>query len=212
MRDLSTGARLWARHTSNISRLETATGPATAPVDEHAAAGEASVMSTRGDEANKRWLTAVHEAAHVVADTRFGFNPTDCDLAQVEGRLGRARTMDGWDDEDGAWNSIVSLLVGYCASIEAGEEEEMARGGAEDDFDQAAEIWPHLGRTVTEKECLEMAFTFVRTPKNWKAIQIVAADLVERRHLDADEIAILIEIADGHSQRADLEDYRRNRG
>jgi len=151
---------------------------------------------------SERRYTAFHEGAHAVADHRLGFVCLGATIAPRGDTLGAAQAMDGWNDEQQARDSLTALYAGYCASIEAGEDEAVARKGADHDFEQADEVLVCLG--AAETECLDVAFAFVREPSNWRAIELVAAELLLHEVLNGDEVAILVAIADGEGTRADL--------
>lgn len=61
---------------------------------------------------------------------------------------------------------------------------------------------------VDEKSALTEAFTFVRAPKNWRAIEAIAAELLENERLDGEEVYILVCVADGEAGPEVLERYR----
>ena len=166
-------------------------------------------------------ITAFHEAAHAVAQTRLGLT---CLQVAIE-RHGLAGIASHYDDDmafatlgaDGVYtipeqasrDMLTTLYSGYCSAIEAGDDEATARIAAEDDFADADERREKIN--VSEEEGIAAAFAFVREPKNWRAIEAVAAELIQQSRLDSDELAIIIEIADGEVEPADLGTYREMR-
>ncbi|HET7542014.1 MAG TPA: hypothetical protein VFK05_19210 [Polyangiaceae bacterium] len=166
--------------------------------------------------------TAHHEAAHAVAQTRLGFTclGVSIGLGGLEGLASHydddmAFAVLGADGilvipEQATRDLLTTYYAGYCAaSIEIGDGEKFGRYAAADDFAKADELREKLG--LSEAECIATAFAFVREPKNWRAIQAVAAELIEHRKLDADEVTIIIDIADGEAVPADLVTYRQMR-
>jgi hypothetical protein len=147
-------------------------------------------------------LVAFHEAGHQVAEYRFGFNPTGCKLVFKDGQwTGLSSSLYGSDDP----RQAVALCAGYCAQVEAGDDEAAARGGSQSDFDRVAETGGTLEAAIIE------AFAFVRDPGNWRAITEVARELMLQSQLDGMEIELLVDIADGEATHGDLAQYRANR-
>lgn len=168
-------------------------------------------------------FTAFHEAGHAVADHRFGFRCMGCSIEpdDAEGTAGRA--APGGDDfsfatlaPDGVYdipaeatrNRITSLYAGYCAAITAGESEARARQGASQDFEQAAQLRAGLPGDVSEHECLAVALVFVCEPQNWRAIELVATELLEHKSLSGDVFEIVVDVADGETTPEALAIYR----
>lgn len=167
------------------------------------------------------YLTAVHEAAHSVADYRFGFSPAGCSIVPGAENEGSASSLDSHEtfmtvaadgvlehDEEKVRGQLIVFHAGYCATVLAGEDERPARTGAESDFDRAEKLRQTYRPAVSQAECVEEAFEFVREPKNWRAIEAVAAELLSLKRLDGDEVAILCDIVDRECERADLERFR----
>jgi hypothetical protein len=163
-------------------------------------------------------ITAFHEAAHAVAQTRLGFT---CLQVMID-RRGLAGIASHYDDDmafatlgaDGVYtipeqasrDMLTTLYAGYCSAIEAGDDEAAARIAAEDDFADADERREKIN--VSEEEGIAAAVALVREPKNWHAIEAVAAELMIHEQLDCDEISILIDIADGETEPEGLAQYR----
>ncbi|MBK8994617.1 MAG: hypothetical protein IPM35_02550 [Myxococcales bacterium] len=146
--------------------------------------------------------TAFHEAGHAVADCRLGFV---CGIVSIEPRPGtRGHAVhlseDGSDDD-----LIIALLAGYAAAVRAGGDPVQEKEGAWSDFERASEILERTGRTDLAPH-LARAETFVRD--NWSAIERVAAELIEWRTIEGQELEVVLEVADGNATDADLARFR----
>jgi hypothetical protein len=148
---------------------------------------------------------AFHEAAHAVADLRFGFGWTRAvgslnDLLSIvpehDGRLpwkpvGRvARPKPRM-----ARNKVVALLAGYAAERRIGVPESLARAGALNDFEKAERMYDFAG--VDETRAIASAMSFVEDSNNWRAIELIADEAVEREVLSGKELERLLKVADG---------------
>lgn len=150
--------------------------------------------------------TAHHEAAHAIADTKFGFKFLEVTIERHGDALGESYCDgDCYDDED-VTNRITSLLSGYAADIKFSPETgESARWGASSDFESAEEM---IGDTAIDP-WIERAKVFV--DENWKAIALVASELLKEKKLEFVEVDILIDVAEGKDEMSTLEEYRRRR-
>lgn len=147
-------------------------------------------------EIDERRRTAFHEAGHAVADVRGEFIPTHVTIEPNDSRLGASGSAYGWDDTESARKFLVSLCAGLAADLELGGDEESARGGANNDLERAEEILEHLAEGTLET-WIDAARLFVREPNNWKAIELVAEELLDRGRMLGEEVEILVELADG---------------
>jgi len=153
---------------------------------------------------------AFHEAAHAVADVRFGFNCAGVTIIpnKEKDTLGCALALD--DDHfspDGEINidvgrkRIIALLAGYAAEVllpslsNMPERKRLARLGASSDFEKAREVLRTLGLKPNVTSWLKRARNFARS--EWCAIEAVARELLDAKKLDETEIETLIAIADG---------------
>jgi hypothetical protein len=175
-----------------------------------------------GDE--RLTFTAFHEAGHVVAQERFGFTPRSCNIERDGNTLGIAHSLDG-DEIGGTMNEAGEIVLnpetvqnyvtvcfaGFAAEVEKGRPPRLARIGASADFASCRWHREGMGADGSYRRCFDRAFSFVRDPKNWGAIEMIAAELLEHRHLDGDELSILVDIADGVTGRDDLQAFRQMR-
>jgi ATP-dependent Zn protease len=162
----------------------------------------------------RREATALHEAGHAVAGAR---------LFPAGRTTGRTRIEPDDEAGTGAHHEAEDLVfaitddpsefeaqsaefrkeavydcAGYAALIAAGYSEADATQGCGSDFDKAA------GNAYTTLEAAKTrAVELMREPKNIAAVQRVADELLRKNTLEPDEVAILIEIADGESSEAD---------
>jgi len=138
--------------------------------------------------------SAYHEAGHAIADVRF---ECICDRVtivqcQEDGTLGRERSVYGGDAE----HRLIACLAGYAAEIEHDPRSEpQAKLGATDDFDKARGCLRELGVKCLLAPWHKKTRQFVRD--NWRAIDMVARDLVEVKTLDGYEVELIVNIADG---------------
>jgi hypothetical protein len=149
-----------------------------------------SVAQNTQPEAIDRRETAYHEAGHAVAHIRGG----DCPVASIVSRdetLGRV-TGDGSDED------LVTYYAGYAASIEYGQDPAIAREMARTDFGLARDYHSQHD----EAESIEKAHVFVR--ENWRAIELIAAELLAHEVLTTDELYALVEVADGEATMDDI--------
>ena len=84
-------------------------------------------------------LRAFHEAAHAVADVRFGFGCKETSL-ESDGLYDGFTTSVEQHPDRFQDRYLVSLLVGYAAELRLGSDEETARREARHDFRAAAPI------------------------------------------------------------------------
>jgi ATP-dependent Zn protease len=164
---------------------------------------------------------AYHEAGHAVANVRFQFQCDEASITPGKHWLGYARSVEGGEEYDPntkmfdkarAKNSVVSFLAGYAAEIEyKPASKSHAKIGAATDFARAADILGKLGPGPVFNSCLAKAREFVK--KNWKAIEIVARELLEVKTLDGESIERIVEIADGKEDAVyDLANWRQLKG
>ncbi len=156
--------------------------------------------------------TAYHEAGHAVADVRFAFHCAHVTIVPRKkvGTLGLETSIDGdyYDYEresnrevatinpEQAKYQLIVLLAGYAAEIEKDPaSKSQAKIGAESDIAKARDIHRRLGGKGTFAPWFRKARAFVRS--NWRAINMVARDLIETKTLDGTEVETIVSIADG---------------
>jgi hypothetical protein len=162
-----------------------------------------------------RQHVAHHEAGHALAHMRGGLGTRLISIVPDEqkGTLGRAGSLDGESAGGNAWEAcMLALFAGYAAQVRFDPScEALARRGARSDFEKAQEL-AGVGTNewaTTQAEWLERASAFVADEGNWRAIQLLAAELLEHEDLDPDIAITVVEVADGTTTREQLEWLRR---
>lgn len=145
-------------------------------------------------------LIAYHEAGHVVAALRFGSMLAVVNILRHAERERLGVSCDDSEDECSLEEHRIILCAGYCAEIEAGGDEGDARMGAGSDF---SEVPPDA-----LDDSIANAFEFVRAPKNWKAIEVIAEELLRLKHIEGQEAEVLLALADGECTPEDVEKFR----
>jgi len=158
---------------------------------------------------NELLLTAIHEAGHAVAHARLEVLQALVTIKPHNGMLGRS-LAEGKDHVSNAEDARVQVLcycAGYAALIAAGYSDKSARLGADDDFENAAELvskWPSIGKL---DEAESQAVIFMSTQENIRAVDFVAKALLEHETLDFDYLEMLIELADGNISEAEWQRF-----
>ena len=185
------------------------------------------IFRNRWDSSRVR--TAYHEAAHAVADVRFGFQCKEVTIVSCKeaGISGQATSVDSgyYNDErepgrnvstlnvERAKSQLIVLLAGYAAALEKDPTSKSRRVKirAADDIAEARSILHELGDNGTIAPWFRKALAFVRS--NWRAIDMVARDLIEVKRLDGTEVDAIVGIADGEPDaKVELAQYRSARG
>jgi hypothetical protein len=157
-----------------------------------------------------RRRVAFHEAGHAVAAQRFGLDSFGATIVPSEAASGQ-HVGSGWYDLDerGRARFITCLLAGYAAEVKLGGDEKSARAGAGSDFEHVEDIRRHLDDPKTLGHWLARARAFVNRPRNWRAIEWAAKELLRLRELRAKELSIMLDVVDGRSPPNSLEKFRR---
>jgi len=160
--------------------------------------------------------TAIHEAGHAVAFYRlFG------DAA----RYGHTLTIEPHEDLLGSHraeelvfhgigeltaeqrlafeNEAIYSCASYAALLAAGYSDEAALAGCGSDFDNAERACD-VPLDVSKEKAVEL----MALPENTAAVARVAGELLKQRTLEADEVVILIAIADGEATEQDYQQYQ----
>jgi hypothetical protein len=157
--------------------------------------------------------TACHEAGHAVAAYRLIPSMYDGGVSIVPnkelGTLGQSR------DEDRSWVAdveeqrkvVLILLAGYAACVASGMEEEAARLGCDNDFEEANHIIALWDLEPLDTQ-LRAAVTLMSKDQNRTAIGIVVSELLERQLLIEGEVELLVDLADGEITEGDLAQWR----
>jgi hypothetical protein len=162
------------------------------------------------------WHTAIHEAGHAVALARFDREQGDVSIQpdHERGSLGHA-AGEGlnhiWNEED-ARQIIVVDAAGYAALIAHGMDEYTAMLGAGDDFENVETIVRDWLPGTTVEEWKAAAVDLMREPANIRAVNLVAAELMSRGTIRADDLWVAIDFADGKCTEEEYRDYLRFRG
>jgi len=144
-------------------------------------------------------ISAYHEAAHAVADYRFGFCPTVVTIVRDCGKAtdGSAGTVYGGDLNSDRERQLISLLAGRVAqsewvrhAIHSEDRKTLPAGafcGAHGDFGRAQEL---LFDGETLRQWIREAREFVK--REWLVIDSVARELLDSKTLDDAEVELAI--------------------
>jgi hypothetical protein len=139
---------------------------------------------------------AIHIAGLAVANVRLGLGTYEVRINTRDGALGQ--TADKHlvvGDADRAATATIAFCSGYAALIAAGYRELAAVFVAWDNLDRArnvAEYW-HIPGDIDDWKL--RALELMQRPENVAAVALVARHLMERRQLDGDAVARLVERA-----------------
>jgi ATP-dependent Zn protease len=157
----------------------------------------------------KKENVAIHEAGHAVAHCRLDLDVGFCTINPTEEKLGSLSGEGAGhvSDSDGAKNMVLAYCAGYAAMIADGKPEDEACRGCGDDFENAEQIisfWTLPGNLdVWKKRAVEL----MSKPENVRAVEVIAAKLLEFETIDGDHLMVLVEVADGVSTKEDYERY-----
>lgn len=175
------------------------------------------------DTKHSREATAYHEAGHAVADVRGGLGCGGVTIAaDAKARsLGGAGHMNDWTtspapktQEAIAQASLISLYAGFAAELRFDPKgHQAAQLGATGDFEKARELLVLLyGEEQADQqqaEWIERAKSLVADPRNWRAIEMLARELLDCGQLDGDLVDVLVDFADGEITSAQWEKRKR---
>lgn len=153
---------------------------------------------SRASAARQDRLVALHEAAHAVADYRFGFGVERVSIRPTEHTAGHSNSDGEWTDSWSAERAVLVQLAGYAAMMIADErDDERYQHSAATDFDEARRILRWLGDESEFWAHVEDALSFVAG--EWRAIEAVASQLLEHETLtgSVDELGFIIDASDG---------------
>jgi hypothetical protein len=163
-----------------------------------------------------RRLAAHHEAAHAVADQRFGYTIHGVSISgnHDNGGLGRASKVDTWlrweaPPEGVLEEFVVGCLAGFVAEDRlAPDQRKTTLKRAKVDFENVAELLRVMGELdrsdpddAIPDRWIERASVFVND--NWTAITVVAEALNQLEELYPEEVEYLVHVADGELGAAD---------
>ena len=155
--------------------------------------------------------TAIHEAGHVVALIRFDLGCGYASIMPIDETAGFVTIHLHAENKREAEARAVSCCAGYAARIVAGDTEELAAFGCDNDFDSANKLIEDWGldNLVTFKV---KAVDMLRLPENVKAVDLIALHLLKRGRLDSEYMQVLVEVVDGESTEADFLGYLAGQG
>lgn len=166
---------------------------------------------------------AHHEAGHFVVGKVVGREPFDLSIVPDGETLGQVDGVeDIYDDEASgvvvldakrARALITELYAGAAAQLRFGEKAALVRATASSDDAQAARILESLSlpsRRVAEETRLRARAARL-VGEHWRAIVSVANELLKYRRLDFVHAELVMEIAEGRTSPATLEEYVESR-
>lgn len=150
--------------------------------------------------------TAIHEAGHFVARYRFG-----CHLYSVSAEPDHELRWLGYcDSEDTShWSTsvgqenVLSLCAGYAAVVASGVDPEIAALGCGSDFERAENIISLWGLPSLEEQ-KKTAIAMMLEPKNRKAVDVVADELIAHGTVGWEWLEVIVDHADGVCTDEDL--------
>lgn len=163
------------------------------------------------DEDKRR--TAFHEAAHAVAQYRFGFTCAKVTIVPDEDRetLGSASRMDSWESweevpEDVCHGFIIMCLAGFATGLHlAPDQREAHLQQANSDFAKAARLlrlMEEMGESDPDDAIPDrwIEETSVFVDREWRAITAVAEALLQLETLEYIELELLVDAVDGEPE------------
>jgi len=155
--------------------------------------------------------TAIHEAGHAVAHYRLHGSSRyvgNISIIPHEGNAGHTYQEEEWDcNHESMSKEVLILCAGYAACVAAGLDHTRAMEGCGSDFEKANRI---IGGWELEPIDIQIAAatTLMEQPKNRRAVQRLADELVRRQTLPGQEIDVLIDLADGEISEEEYAKYR----
>ena len=176
---------------------------------ESARASMPGSLSSTPHRAHRLEPVAYHEAGHVVVGHLLGLQATDSDLLK-DREGGNAHTHFAhpgpWfqprpghlepAERDFVERLLTTFMAGFAAESRFGHHDPDGSGY---DVDQASRQWVgYLAGTQPEREAalhdhLERADALLARPEVWRAVEAVAAALLERRRIDGPAASAIIE-------------------
>jgi hypothetical protein len=172
------------------------------------ASAEDVIQFCRGlREENKLRHTAIHEAGHALAHIRLRILQTTATIVRDKDRLGAVHAEDSvWNAQEAA-EQVLSLCSGYGALRACGYDDRDARLGADEDFEEAERLIEFWALESLE-DWLKKAVEFHSTPKNRKAIGLLADGLLKYKTLSASFMDCLVDYSDGEMSESEWKQYR----
>lgn len=152
---------------------------------------------------------AYHEAGHAVAHIRLNVLQNMASIKPKDGNLGNV-SAEGiehvWKPEE-ARPQVLCYCAGYAALVATGCSDEVAKQGADDDFENATELIDTWGLSGTLEEWQGQAVELMSGPDNIRAVDSVDKALMKYETLDADYMDVLVDHADGNVTKEEWDRY-----
>jgi hypothetical protein len=152
-------------------------------------------------------LAAIHEAGHAVAHVRLEIDQLSVSIVPMEDSVGRCRSECEPLSREAAEKQVLSFFAGFAAVRAAGHTVQDSEQGCDGDFDAAKRLiadWQLPGDIAAWKES---ALALFSTMENRRAAALVAEHLLKRQTVDADYVAVLVELSDGDCTDEDFQRY-----
>jgi hypothetical protein len=153
----------------------------------------------------RRLRTAIHEAGHAVATIRLG-HVHDIVTIQPdydEGLNGSSGLESVTDfNRELAQEVVLISCAGYAALVASGYSQEIAKIGAERDFEEANELIDGFSLEPLE-DWLRKSVELMSKPENKIAVERIASQLLIDETLEPDVTDALVELTDGNITEAD---------
>ena len=153
--------------------------------------------------------TAYHEAGHAVAHLRLNVQQGNVTIKPHDGNLGSSAAEGKehvWSAEE-APNQVLCYCAGYAALIAIGCSEDDAVLGADNDFENAAELIETWSLSVSLDDWRTQSVELMSRPENIRAVDFVANALMKYETLDSDYLDILSDLADGNISEEEWQQF-----
>jgi ATP-dependent Zn protease len=154
--------------------------------------------------------TARHEAGHAVAHIRLNIDQECATILPGIGTLGAVTAeADPWNAEQ-AKAQVIALCSGYAARVAAGNTKHRASAGCRSDFELAQnhiKFWGLNALDVWKANAVDL----MRNPENIRAVDLISQRLMELGTIDAQDMEILVDVADGGTSWAEFVEWVQGR-
>lgn len=153
--------------------------------------------------------TAIHEAGHFVAGERLGVIQEFASIEPepLKGRLGRVEGEGAhWSTKEGQ-DQVTIFCAGYAAVVASGVDPGIAALGCWSDFEKAEDII-NLWWLSSLEEQKAIATAMMLEPKNRKAVDAVADELIATGSVGGQLLEVILSHADGECTDEELAWYR----
>lgn len=153
---------------------------------------------------------AIHEAGHAVAHIRLNIDQECATIVRGVGTLGGVTAeADPWTKGE-AQAQVIAYCSGYAACVAAQYAEDRANEGCWDDFERAQtliEFWD----LDALADCKAKSVELMCIAENIRAVNLIGQYLMQHGTVDADCMAVLVDVADGGTTQAEFDEYIRFR-